>query len=164
MSLRQLSEKTALTPSFLSQVERDLAEPSITSLRRISEALDVPIFFFLLDADEHNPVVRVQERKVLNFPRSHITFQLLSPDLSRKMEVITARLAPGACTCDELLGHAGEECTVVLEGKMQIIIGEDEYVLDPGDSIYYYSSIPHKIASVGDEDLVFISCITPPAF
>lgn len=164
MSLRQLAEKTDLTPSFLSQVERDLAEPSITSLRKISEALDVPIFYFLLNSEEHNPVVRASERKILNFPRSHLTFELLSPDLNRKMEVITAKLSPGACTCEEPLGHQGEECTVVIEGKMLIIIGEEEYVLEPGDSVYYYASIPHKIVSIGDKPLVFISSITPPAF
>ena len=75
-SLSQLSALTGLTASFLSQVERDVTEPSITSLRKIAKALDVPIFYFLLDTEEYSPVVRSENRKVLKFPQSHLTFEL----------------------------------------------------------------------------------------
>jgi transcriptional regulator with XRE-family HTH domain len=164
LTLKALADRTGLTPSFLSQVERDMAEPSITSLRQIAKALDAPIFFFLLDADQPSPVVRKHERKVLNFPQSHLTFELLSPDLNRKMEVMMARLEPGAASCEEPLTHPGEECILVLQGEMEIVIGQDSYNLVAGDSIYYFSAIPHRLVSVGQEDLIFVSAITPPAF
>lgn len=163
-SLSELSQLTGLTASFLSQVERDVTEPSITSLRKIAKALDVPIFYFLLDAEEFSPVVRSEDRKVLKFPQSHLTFELLTPDLSRQMELMMATLEPGTSTCDEPLTHPGEECTFVLQGEMEIQVGEDNYHLKEGDSIYYYCAIPHKITSVGKKDLVFISAITPPSF
>ncbi|MGM0471047.1 MAG: helix-turn-helix domain-containing protein [Bacillota bacterium] len=162
-SLSKLAEEIECTPSFLSQVERGKAEPSITSLRKISRALNVPMFYFLLDANKHSPVVKKDERKILTFP-THLTFELLSPDLKRQLEVIHAELEPGCYTCEQPLAHPGEECTVVLEGKMKIQIGDKFYELDQGDSIYYYASIPHKIISIGEEDLVFISAITPPNF
>lgn len=164
MSLKELSEKTDLTPGFLSQIERDLSEPSITSLRKIADALDVAVFYFLLDEAEKSPVVKKAERQQLKFRDSHVTYELLSPDLNRQMEMFMGRLEPGAVTCEEPLTHPGEEVNHVVQGKMWITIGKEEYVLDPGDTIYYYSSIPHKIVSVGEEDLVFISTITPPRF
>ncbi|SJZ91499.1 helix-turn-helix domain-containing protein [Selenihalanaerobacter shriftii] len=163
LSLAKLADKVGCTSSFLSQVERGMADPSITSLRKIAQALNVPIFYFLLDSNEHSPVVRKNERKVLAFP-SNLTFELLSPDLQRDLEVIYASLEPGAYTCEEPLSHPGEECTLVLEGKMEIKIGDESYQLDAGDSVYYYSSIPHKITSTGKKDLVFVSAITPPDF
>lgn len=164
MSLKELAEMTDLTPGFLSQVERDLAEPSITSLRKIAEALEVAVFYFLMDDIQKSPVVKKNERQVLNFPNSHLTYELLSPDLNRQMEMFQARLEPGAATCDEPLKHPGEEVTHVLAGKMHIQVGEEEYILEAGDTIYYFGSIPHKIVSIGEEDLVFISTITPPRF
>ena len=165
LSLRQLAEQTDLTPSFLSQVERNLASPSITSLRRISAALGVPIFYFLLEDEAGKQVVRRDERKTLNFPESLLTFELLSPGLSHKMEVIMARLQPGHATCDRQLSHAGEECVVVLEGAMDIQIADENHHLAAGDSIYYLSSLPHRIVSTDKEkDLVFLSAITPPNF
>jgi len=53
---------------------------------------------------------------------------------------------------------------VVLRGKMEITVGDETYVLNRGDSIYFYCAIPHRITSVGEKDLVFISAITPPQF
>lgn len=164
LTLRDLAERTAVTQGFLSQVERGLSDPSIMSLRRISQALDVPIFYFLMDEAQSNPVVRKNERQILKFPDSHLIFELLSPNLNRSIEMMMARLEPGGVTCDEPLTHVGEENIVVIQGTMKIQIGEDVYCLDEGDSIYYFSSIPHKIWSIGIEDLVFISAITPPAF
>ncbi|GFN22259.1 MAG: cupin domain-containing protein [Thermoanaerobacteraceae bacterium] len=164
MSLKDVAEKTGLTSSFLSQVERDLADPSITSLRKIAEALEVPIFYFLLNHEDHSPVVRRDKRKVLKFPQSHLTYELLSPDLNRKMEIMMARLEAGAVSCDEPLSHPGEECIVVLQGCMEIEIGGEVYRLEEGDSIYYYAAVPHKLWNPGDKELVFLSAMTPPLF
>ena len=164
MSLRDLAERSGLTPSFLSQVERGLTEPSLTSLRKIAEGLDVPIFYFLLETEPDNPVVRRGERKIMKFPGARATFELLTPSLRYKMEVITACLAPGASTCEEPLKHSGEEFVTVIEGQARVEVAGREYVLDAGDSIYYFASIPHRITSTGDGDLVFITAITPPTF
>ncbi|HHU32397.1 MAG TPA: cupin domain-containing protein [Clostridia bacterium] len=164
LSLKDLAERIGLTASFLSQVERELAEPSITSLRKIAEALDVPIFYFLLDNDNHSPVVRKNNRKVLHFPSTKLTYELLSPDLNRQMEVLIARLEPGATGGEEDSTHPGEECILILEGKMKITIGEETYYLEEGDSIYYFASIPHSLKNHGDGSLVFLSVITPPRF
>lgn len=164
LSLKELAEKTDLTPGFLSQIERELAEPSITSLRKIAEALGVAVFYFLMTDVHKNPVVRKGERQTLRFPNSHLSYELLTPDLNRQMEMFMGQLEPGAATCDEPLTHPGEEVTHVLQGKMRIMIGEEEHILDAGDTIYYFCSIPHKIISIGKEDLIFISTITPPQF
>ncbi|MDC7222815.1 MAG: helix-turn-helix domain-containing protein [Spirochaetales bacterium] len=164
MSQKALADMTDLTPGFLSQVERDLTEPSITSLRKISKALNVAIFYFLMNDEEKKVVVKKEERQVLKFPDSHMTWELLTPDLNRQMEMLMGELEPGALTCEEPLPHPGEEVTHVQKGKMWIKIGEDEYTLKEGDTIYYLGSIPHQIKNVGDDMLRFITTITPPLF
>lgn len=163
-NLKELAEKTDLTPGFLSQIERNLSEPSITSLRKISKALNVAVFYFLMTDDEEKAVVRKDERQKLIFPDSHMTYELLSPDLNRQMEMFMGELEPGAKTCEEPLPHPGEEVTYVLKGTMWIRIGDDEYTLKEGDTIYYFGSVPHQIVNIGDDELVFISTITPPLF
>ena len=164
LNLKELAVKTDLTPGFLSQIERDLAEPSITSLRKISKALNVAVFYFLMTDEEEKAVVRKNERQKLIFPDSHITYELLSPDLNRQMEMFMGALEPGAMTCEEPLSHPGEEGTYVVKGKMWIKIGDDEYTLEQGDTIYYFGSIPHQIINIGQDEMVFISTITPPLF
>lgn len=164
LSLSTLAKKIGKTSSYLSQVERGLAEPSITALREISKALNVPIFYFLVEDQKHNAVVRKDDRKVLRFPGSNLTFELMSPDLEHEIEMIEAKLEPGASTLDKPLSHNGEEVSIVIQGQMEITIGSERYKLNKGDSIYYNASLPHKITSVGEEELIFISAITPPNF
>lgn len=164
LSLTQLADEVGKTSSHLSQIERGLAESSITTLREIAKALDVPMLYFLDDHNKHNTVVRKEERKTLKFAKSHITVDLLSPGLNHQMEMIEASLEPGASTCEPPLPHQGEECTVVIKGKMKIQVGEESYILEEGDSVYYTASIPHKITNIGDGEMVFISAITPPNF
>jgi quercetin dioxygenase-like cupin family protein len=93
-----------------------------------------------------------------------LTFELLSPSLNRDMEIIQGRLEPGGVTCETPLPHPGEEATLVLKGKMEIQVGSETYILEEGDCIYYYASLPHKITNVGEGELVFVSAITPPKF
>ncbi len=164
MNLATFAQKIGKTTSYVSQIERGLASPSIMTLREISKILNVPIFYFLIDNGEQRALVRRNERKILQFPESHLTFELLSPDLSKQIEMIRIRLEPGASTCTVPLSHQGEECTLVLEGTMEIQIGEEIFILEKGDTIYYIASIPHKITSVGKDDLIVISAITPSNF
>ena len=117
-----------------------------------------------MDEIHPNPVVKKNERQLLKFPKSHLTYELLSPDLNRQMEMFIGRLEPNATTCDEPLSHPGEEVIHVLQGTMWIKVNEEEYILEQGDTIYYFSSNPHKIVNIGEIDLIFISTITPPQF
>ncbi len=164
MSIKDMAEKTGLTSGFISQVERNQTEPSITSLRKISQALEVPVFNFFIDEQNNNIVVKKSQRQKLKFTNSHLEYELLTPDLNRQMEMFFARLESGASTCEEPLAHKGEEVTLVLKGQMEIIIGIDKYNLEEGDSIYYFASVPHQIINTGNKDLEFVTTITPPRF
>lgn len=166
MSLQDLAARTALTPSFLSQVERDMAEPSITSLRKIAEALEVPIFYFLLDNASHSPVVRRNERRVLELSQSGVTYELLSPPdfAGRSMEMVITRMSPGAAGGDHPVTHPGEECILILHGQAAVLVADEEHILSEGDCIYFFASIPHHIRNLGEGELRFLAAITPPAF
>lgn len=164
MSIKELASRTGLTSGFISQIERNQTEPSITSLRKVSEALDVAVFHFFIDEHNNNSVVRKNQRQMIKFPDSHLVYELLSPDLNRQMEMFFATLEVGASTCEEPLSHKGEEVILVLKGSMDIQIGNETHSLNEGDSIYYFASVPHRIENTGDRDLEFVSTITPPRF
>ena len=164
LSLRDLAGQVNLTASFLSQVERDLTSPSIESLRKISEALDVPIFYFLVEPNAESPVVRRNQRRKLILPDSNLVYELLTPDLNRKLEVVMVALEPGEHSAAiPLRGHT-EECIYVLQGQMEIALSEDVYSLASGDSIYFEGPMLRYLTAKGDETLRYISIITPPVF
>ncbi|MBN1317131.1 MAG: helix-turn-helix transcriptional regulator [Anaerolineales bacterium] len=164
LSLRALAKEVDLTASFLSQIERDQADPSIKSLRRIADALGVPMLHFLSEDEVANPVVRRGRRKRLMIPESGVTYELLTPDLDRKMEMFVAEVHPSDQNIAYPLPYATEECILVLEGGLRITLGDNEYDLKAGDSIYFDCSILNNLIATGDEPAVFVSAITPAVF
>jgi mannose-6-phosphate isomerase-like protein (cupin superfamily) len=78
------------------------------------------------------------------------------------MEVSLGRLEVNAVSSEEPLAHATEEFMLVLEGVMEIEIGPRRYVLGSGDAIYYHGIAPHRFFSIADQDLVFMSAVSPP--
>lgn len=164
LSLRELAEQVGLTPSFLSQIERDLASPSIDSLRKISNALEVPIFYFLVEADGKSPVVRRDRRLKLTWPDSNLAYELLTPDLNRQMEAFLVEREPGEEKFSEPLNQYTEEFIYVLQGELEIQLGEQTYYLGPDDSVYFEGPLLQRLVARGSKTLRFISVITPPVF
>ena len=178
LSLRDLAAKTALTASFISQVERGQTNPSIDSLRRIAEALQVSLLYFLSDhqpprqksrarknsALTYNPVVHAHARPQLTLPVSGVTYELLTPDLAHKMEAVCGRLAPGTGNVARRLREPTEEFIYVLAGALCVGLDAGEHILHAGDSIYFSGTTLQKLACASKEDAVWISVITPPVF
>jgi transcriptional regulator with XRE-family HTH domain len=164
LSLRELAERVGLTASFLSQIERDLTSPSLESLRKISNALEVPIFFFLIETEDKSPVVRCSQRVELRLPDSNLTYKLLTPDLNRKLEAFLAEREPGEEKITIPLRQHTEEFIYVLQGQLEIELSEEVYLLGPGDSVTFEGPMLQRLVARGDETLRFISVITPPIF
>ena len=73
-------------------------------------------------------------------------------------------LPPGADTGDDMLSHEGEECGIVIQGTVEVTIGEQIHQLAPGDGYYFDSRTPHRFRNVGEQECVLISANTPASF
>lgn len=174
LTLVDLAEQCEISPSFLSQIERDRANPSVGTLHEIAQAFGLTMAAFFdgpdAKADSRQPVesvaqvVRADQRKVLIYPGSGNRNELLSPDLQRRIQMMWTMIPPGGDTGDVSVIHEGEECGVVLQGKVEMWVGDEHYVLGPGDSFYHPCSIPHRSRNIGDDDVIVVVAITPPSF
>ncbi len=163
LSLRDVAAASGVSASLLSQLERDRANPSISTLQRVAGSLNVSIFALLPeDGGLAASVVRPDARRKLLVQDGQLRYELLSPDTNRQMEVWMGRLEPGAKMGAETSSHASEEFILVLHGRMQIVLGADVHLLQAGDAIQYDGNIPHRITNAGDEELTFLSALTPP--
>jgi transcriptional regulator with XRE-family HTH domain len=162
LTLTGLAARVGITRSFLSSVERGVAYPSILVLRSIASALEVPVFLLFTAPESNGVVVRKDSRKVIKPPGGPLSYELVSPDLRRKIEMIIIHLKPGVD--GSAMAHEGEECALVLRGQVVITVGDVDYELNEGDSIYYDSGLPHKARAVGEENAEIVSAITPPNF
>jgi mannose-6-phosphate isomerase-like protein (cupin superfamily) len=176
MSLAQVAELAGVSTSFVSQVERGVANPTLSTLKALVEALGSSIGSLLEDdelsdgsaaksrEDNGVAVLRAGQRRRIVYPGSSIANELLSPSLQRKMEIIWVEAAPGASSGGHPHMHEGEECGVVISGEMNFKVGDTECVLGPQDAIYFSSHLPHQWENAGTEPLIAIWIITPPTF
>lgn len=161
LSLRELGELTNVSASFLSQVENDQVSPSLNSLQSIATALEVPMFYFLNNV-QGGDIVRADNRSKLYFANSKIGYDLLTPDFSRKMMAFLIHLKPRAVRIALPLARPTEQFMHVIQGCMQIKIGEETQILDIGDTIYFDGDLLREFRSVGDTELIILCCVTPP--
>lgn len=163
MTIEALAERSGVSSGLISQVERGRVSPTMDSFWKLCQALDVPLHFFFDPAPGNFMVVRRDERRILSFPSSHISYQLLSPNLDGKLEMVQVVLDPGDRS-DELIAHEGEECGLMLSGSMSVLIGDQEIHLEEGDSISFKCTTPHRFVNTGSVKAVSVWAITPPSF
>lgn len=176
LTLTELSRECNISPSFLSQIERDQAKPSVGTLHSIADKLGVTLAEFFEDtnttpengssrpAEPPAHIVRAGHRKVLVYPNSGIRNELVSPDLQRAIQMMWVVIPPGETTGDVPLVHDGEECGLVVQGRVGIWVGDEYYELGPGDAIYQKSTIPHRSRNIGESEAIVVVAITPPSF
>jgi transcriptional regulator with XRE-family HTH domain len=165
LTLKDVAHMTNLTESLLSQIENNKAQPSISSLMAISKALNTPIAYFFEQDEEqvHSPVMRSSERPVVH-TKSGITYYLLSHNVEEtQIEMLYAEYEKDAST-EVLHTHTGYECGIVLEGKLEVRLDEDRYILNRGDSITIPSSHPHDVINIYDGLSIAIWVNNPPTF
>lgn len=107
-------------------------------------------------------VVRHDQRKRVILPWG-ADYEMLCADMRRRIEFIHINYPVGGGS-GELYSHDGEECGFVLQGRFRGVVGEQELILEEGDSISYASSIPHRWENAGDVEAKAIWAITPPSF
>ena len=177
LTLAQMAKGCNLSPSFLSQIERDQATPSVTALYAIADVLGVPIasFFTEPNSNEDNDsdvslykqssakIVRGNQRKTLIYPDSNIRNELLTSDLKGAIQMMWIVMPPGTDSGTEPFVHDGEECGIILQGKLETWVGDEKFILEPGDSIYHSSEIPHRSKNIGDTDVYMVVAKTPPS-
>ncbi|MDP9906200.1 helix-turn-helix domain-containing protein [Arthrobacter bambusae] len=163
LTLDQVSKQTGLSVAMLSQVERGQSDPSLESLRRLAEALQVPLFdLFRGEVAEPVAVIRHDERRLVSSPHLHVTYSQVSRS-GGKVEVLEGTLDPGAASSELPRTHISEECVLVLEGSLIAEIDGTEYALGAGDSCHFDSTLPHRFLNPHHDKARFIISVTPPS-
>ncbi len=165
LSLAEVAQRTGLSQSFLSQVERGLTNPSVNSLRKIAQSLGCPLSTFFTETERaRGPVVRKHERKVLRNTKSALTYQLVSNDPNHRIQLLLTMLEPGGSSVETPMTHSGDEAALLIQGVCEFQLGDEVFELQEGDSVFITENTPHKFTNSGDKLLIFVSAITPPGF
>ena len=162
LSLAEVARATKVSVGFLSALERGQMSASIATLRRIARYYRTNILSFFEPAKENSRVVKPTERKILETTKG-VRMELLAWG-NTAMEPHLFRIKPGS-NSGESYTHEGEEFLHVLRGQFEIWLGQEEHhLLEPGDSLYFQSSTPHRWKNPGTTESWLLWINTPPTF
>ena len=165
ISLRELARRLDLSPSAISQIETGKMQPSVRTLYALVAEFGVTVDEVLFEqgpptrletappaAGPGLAVQRATERPAIAL-NSGVTWERLMFWADEDVEFIEATYEPGGASGppDALVRHNGHEFGHVLSGTLRVVVGFDEYLLGPGDSITFPSSTPHRLSNDGDE-------------
>jgi len=164
MTIAELAAKAGISNGLLSQLERGLGNPSIETLSQLARTLSIPIgTFFETVSTPPGEVIHPHTRRRLMLEDTGMTYQLLVPDMQGSLSMLYIELPPGFSNVNAPFNHHGEEVVFVLSGSIEIHIGDREWVLAPGDSIRFHSTVDHWYRTF-DERVIVITAQSPPSF
>jgi transcriptional regulator with XRE-family HTH domain len=171
IGLRELARRLDLSPSSISQIETGKMRPSVRTLYALASEFGVTVDEVLYDhappqqaayvvgpgsatagAEPALAVQRAVDRPAITLS-SGVKWERLMFWADEDVEFIGATYEPGAASsdADSFVRHSGHEFGHVLSGTLRVVVGFDEFVLGPGDSITFPSSTPHRLSNEGDE-------------
>jgi transcriptional regulator with XRE-family HTH domain len=168
LTVSEVARRVGVSASAISQIERGHSRPSVATLFALARALNVPLDAFFDDGEVeatpeipsalplvrsadprvepkqlHRYFVRRGERATLEITGG-VRWERLTPSALDGLDFMELVYAPGAESAPELYRHPGIEMVLLLEGRLDIFVGFDRHELDPGDSIAFPSSMPHR--------------------
>ena len=159
-TLNQMAEITGLSASYLSQLERNRIDPSLSSLRKIASALEMPVFLFL--EDDHKSegyVLRKEDRIVMTFPDITTSYEVVSTMPNKTITpaalMVFCTIKPLTYDSDIYVCHDSDEIALVYEGEITVFHGSNTSLLHEGDTIFIPRNTPHRYYNHTDKP---VSC------
>jgi len=166
ITLEGLAQKTGFTKGYLSKVETSKKSPPVSTLGIIARALGVTISALLGEEAPRPPlcVGRKDDRPLISrdgtaFGYSYEAMAYRYPNKIMEPFILTLPVKPKKRTFYQ---HEGEEILFVIQGTMKFLHGNEEYVINEGDCIYFDSSLPHWGESIGPEEVKCFMVICNP--
>ncbi len=163
ISLRELARRVGVSPSLVSQIELDRVNPSVSTLYSLVTELGMTMSDVFGDGrpaeraaqqprSSDGLAERPETRRVINLA-SGVRWERLTPHSDSDVEFLYVTYPIGAESCpeDALMTHGGREYGYVTSGTLGVLVGFEEYELQPGGSIAFDSSSPHRLWTIGEE-------------
>ncbi len=150
ISMRELARRSSLSANALSMIERGMTSPSVSTLSKLSEALEVPITSLFRQELEREDIVFVRstERPRLSFNRG--LWEGMGGELfNGRLEVFMLTLESGGSSGVHGIIHTGHEFVFVIRGSLEYQVGKKWFNMQPGDSLIFKANIPHSWRNSG---------------
>ncbi|WP_114417983.1 cupin domain-containing protein [Marinospirillum perlucidum] len=162
LSQRELARRAGVTHASISLIESNQSSPSVASLKKVLDGLPISLadFFALPSPQEDQVFFRAEE--LLPLTRGAISFRQVGNMQHHQLQLLHEHYAPGADTGSSMLQHEAEEAGLVIQGEIELTVGEQKRVLKAGDAYLFDSRLPHRFRNKSQEECILVSACTPP--
>lgn len=173
MSQRQLAERAGVPHAQISNVEKNKVSPSVSTLRRILSGLGVSMADFFeperipsqgpfFDADQLIDLTSRVAANSIGDGNGRMVFRQIGDARGHNLQILHEAYEPGADTGKSLLQHASSEGGFIVEGELEVTVGDEVRILKAGEAYLFDSRIPHRFRNRSDRRTIVISACTPP--
>jgi transcriptional regulator with XRE-family HTH domain len=173
LSQRELAQRAGLTGGAISQIEQNKSSPSVASLKRLLDAIDMSLSEFFSQIEEDatpkyfytaDEFVELSPQEIGLGATANVSLRQLGNASRHVLQVLHETYPPGSDTGPEMLRHEAEEAGIVIHGIIEVTVGDQVRVLNKGDGYIFDSRLPHRFRNIGDQECVVVSACTPPTF
>lgn len=165
LSQRELAKKVGVTNGTISLIESGKMNTSVSALKRVLEGIPIGMSEFFSYEPERSEKVFFSAEELTEIGKGRISYKQVGSNLfGHNLQMLHEIYEPGGDTGRVMLSHEGEEVGIVLEGRLEVTIGDQRKLLGPGDAYMFESTQPHRFKATGPNRCVVVSACTPPSF
>ncbi|RMF45929.1 MAG: XRE family transcriptional regulator [Deltaproteobacteria bacterium] len=165
MTIQELAEASKVSSNMISRIERGLTIPSVEILMKLAKVFDKSINYFVEEVTTTHEIVHShpgeRDTTVYEDSRNMLTESLTSGLRDPQFTSFICTIPRGGKSGDRQMYHPGDELIYLIEGRLQVTIGREVFLLNPGDSLSFKSHLPHRWINVGDSEAKVIWTLSP---
>ena len=165
ISQRHLARVSGVANATISQIEAGRLNPTVSMLKKVLDGIPMPLSEFFSDEFELDERIFFRAEELTEIADGGVSFLQVGANLHNKaIQLLKECYQPGAGTGRHAITHEGEECGIVLSGRLEVSVGDQTAVLRAGDAYYFRSDQPHQFHNPGNEPCELITACSPPSF
>ncbi len=165
LSQRQLARVSGVANATISQIEAGKLNPTVSMLKRVLDGIPISMSEFFAGDGEYTEQIFFRVDELTQIADGGVSFLQVGANLHNKsIHFLKESYQPGAGTGKHAITHEGEECGIILQGRLEVSVAGQTAVLTAGDAYYFKSDQPHQFRNVGNAACELITACTPPSF
>lgn len=165
LSQRELARRSGVANASISLIESGKLNPTVSMLKKVLDGVPVSLGEFFSDEEEVHGKVIFRASELTEIADGGVSYRQVGANLGDKaIQFLHECYEPGATTGKHQLRHEGEECGLVLSGRLDLTVDGITETLRAGDAYYFESHRPHRFANTGRSVCEVITACTPPTF
>lgn len=165
LSQRHLARVSGVANATISQIEAGRLNPTVSLLKKVLDGVPMSMSEFFADDFEVADRIFFRSEELTEIADGGVSFRQVGANLHNKsIQLLKECYQPGAGTGRHAITHEGEECGIVLSGRLEVTVADRMAVLREGDAYYFRSDQPHQFHNPGTEPCELITACSPPSF